>query len=34
MRYIVDKPESSYAEIRMFATKKEAEKFQQIEYVD
>ena len=29
----MDKPESSYAQIRQFARKKEDEKFQQIVYV-
>ena len=32
-RYNVDKPESSYAQVRLFARKKEDEKFQQIVYV-
>ena len=31
--YIVDKPESSYAQVRIFARKKEDEKFQQVVYV-
>ena len=30
LRYIVDKPESSYAQVRLFARKKENEKFQQV----
>ena len=29
----VDKPESSYAQVRLFASKKEDEKFQQVVYV-
>ena len=29
----MDKPESSYAQVRLFATKKEDEKFQQVFYV-
>ena len=33
LRYIVDKPESSYAQVRLFAWKKEDEKFQQVVYV-
>ena len=33
LRYNVDKPESSYAQVRLFATKKEDEKFQQVVYV-
>ena len=33
MRYNVDKPESSYAQVRLFARKKEDEKFQQGVYV-
>ena len=33
LRYNVDKPESSYAQVRLFAKKKEAEKFQQVFYV-
>ena len=33
LRYNVDKLESSYAEIRFFARKKEDEKFQQVVYV-
>ena len=31
--YNVDKPESSYAEVRLFARKKEYEKFQQVVYL-
>ena len=34
LRYIVDKPESSYAQVRLFARKKEDEKFQQVVYVN
>ena len=34
LRYNVDKPESSYAQVRLFARKKEDEKFQQIVYVN
>ena len=30
LRYNVDKPESSYAQVRLFAGKKEEEKFQRI----
>ena len=30
LRYKVDKPESSYAQVRLFARKKEDEKFQQV----
>ena len=30
LRYNVDKPESSYAQIRLFARKNEDEKFQQV----
>ena len=30
LRYIVDKPESSYAQLRLFARKKENEKIQQV----
>ena len=30
LRYSVDKPDSSYAQIRIFARKKEDEKFQQV----
>ena len=33
-RYNVDKPESSYAQVQLFARKKEDEKFQQIVYVN
>ena len=33
LRYYVDKPESSYAQVRLFARKKEDEKFQQVVYV-
>ena len=33
LRYNVDKPESSYAQVRPFARKKEDEKFQQVVYV-
>ena len=34
LRYNVDKPESSYAQVRLFARKKEDEKFQQGVYVN
>ena len=34
LRYNVDKPESSYAQVRLFAGKKEDEKFQQVVYVN
>ena len=34
LRYNVDKPESSYAQVRLFARKKEDEKFQQVVYVN
>ena len=34
LRYNVDKPESSYAEVRRFARKKEDDKFQQVVYVN
>ena len=34
LRYIVDKPESSYAQVRLFARKKKDEKFQQVVYVN
>ena len=34
LRYNVDKPESSYAQFRLFARKKEDEKFQQVVYVN
>ena len=33
LRYKVDKPESSYAQVRLFARKKEDEKFQKAVYV-
>ena len=33
LRYNVDKPESSYAQVRLFLRKKEDEKFQQVVYV-
>ena len=33
LRYNVDKPENSYAQVRLFARKKEDEKFQQVVYV-
>ena len=33
LRYNVDKPESSYAQVRLFARDKENEKFQQVVYV-
>ena len=33
LQYIVEKPESSYAQVRFFAKKKEEEKFHQIGYV-
>ena len=33
LRYNVEKPESSYAQVRSFAWKKEDEKFQQVVYV-
>ena len=33
LRYDVDKPENSYAQVRQFARKKEDEKFQQVVYV-
>ena len=33
LRYKVDKPESSYAQVRLFAMKKRDEKFQQVVYV-
>ena len=32
LRYNVDKPDSSYAQVRLFARKKEDEKFQQVVY--
>ena len=34
LRYNVDKPETSYAEVRLLARKKEDEKFQQVVYVN
>ena len=34
LRYNVDKPESSYAQVRLFAREKEDEKFQQIDNVN
>ena len=34
LRYKVDNPESSYAQVRLFGRKKEEEKFQQIVYVN
>ena len=34
LRYSVDKPESSYTQVRIFARKMEEEKFQQIVYVN
>ena len=34
LRYSVDKPESSYAQVRFFARKKEDEKYQQVVYVN
>ena len=34
LRYNVDKPESSYAQVRLFARKKEGEKFQEVVYVN
>ena len=33
LRYNVDKTESSYAQVRLFARKKEEEKFQQVVHV-
>ena len=33
LRYIVDKPESFYAQVQIFARKKEDEKLQQVVYV-
>ena len=33
LRYTVDKADSSYAQVRLFARKKEDEKFQQVVYV-
>ena len=32
LRYNVEKPESSHAQVRLFARKKEGEKFQQVVY--
>ena len=34
LRYNVDKPENSYAQIKLFARKREDEKFQQVVYVN
>ena len=34
LQYNVDKPESSYAQVRIFSRKKENEKFQQVVYVN
>ena len=34
LQYNVDKPESSYAQVRLFARKRENEKFQQVVYVN
>ena len=34
LRYNVDKPESSYAQVQLFARKMEDEKFQQVVYVN
>ena len=34
LRYNVDKPESSYAQVRLCASKKEDDKFQQVVYVN
>ena len=34
LRYNVDKPESSFAQVRLFARKKKDEKFQQVVYVN
>ena len=34
LRYKVDNPDSSYAQVRLFARKKEDEKFQQVVYVN
>ena len=34
LRYNVDKPDSFYAQVRLFARKKEVEKFQQVVYVN
>ena len=34
LRYNVDNPESSYAQVHLFARKKEYEKFQQVVYYE
>ncbi len=34
LRYKVDNPETTYAQVRLFGRKKEAKKFQQIVYVN
>ena len=34
LRYSVDKPESSYAQVRLIARKREDKKFQQVVYVN
>ena len=34
LRYNVDKPEGSYAQVRLFARKKEDAKFRQVAYVN
>ena len=34
LRYNVDKPECSHAQVRLFARKKEDERFQQVVYVN
>ena len=34
LRYKVDNPQTSYAQVRLFGRKKEEEKFQQIVYVN
>ena len=34
LRYKVDNPETSYAQVRLFGRKREEEKFQQIVYVN
>ena len=34
LRYKVDNPETSYAQVRLFKSKKEEEKFQQFVYVN
>ena len=34
LRYNVDQPESSYAQVRLFGKKKEDEKFQQVVYMN